>query len=90
MKASYKSKCSGEQYSSKKWKHSEKKEAEDLNAMVTAAAKRGAQEAMEQLQHKNKKIKKNITSNSEEEYNQFAKLRINDSGDDGYETAESN
>ena len=92
MKVSYKTKCTGEQYSSKKWKHSEKKESEDLNAMMTAAAKKGAQEAMEKIQHKNKKAKKNVTFVSEDEYNQFSKLSVNDSdnsGNDGCKTASS-
>ncbi len=92
MKASYQSKRSGSQCNSKKWKRPEK-EQEDLNAMMTAAAKKGAQEAMEKLQHKNKKAKKTVTFDSEDEHNQFSKLRIDDSeesSDDSYGTATSN
>ena len=91
MKASYKSKRSGGQHTSKKWKRPEK-EPEDLNAMMTAAAKKGAQEAMENFQHQNKKAKKTVTFDSEDEYNQFSKLRIDDSDesdDDGHATANS-
>ena len=87
MKASYKTKCNGNQCGSKKWKCPEK-DQEQLNAMMTEAAKKGAKELMESS-HKNKKTKKNVAFNSEDEHNQFSKLGVDDSDDDSYEMASS-
>ena len=88
MKASCKTKCTGNQHGSKKWKHPQK-DQEQLNAMMTEAAKKGAKELMESLQHKNKKTKKNVTFDSEDECNQFLKLSVDDSANDSYEMVSS-
>ena len=70
MKASHKTKQSGNQHGSKKHKHSEGKSIEQLNAMMAEAAKQGAKAAMESM-HKNKKFKRSGSFNSDDEHNQF-------------------
>ena len=89
MKASHKTRHNGNQHGSKKQKHPEK-DQEQLDAMMTEAAKKGAKELMESLQHKNKKSKKTATIDSDDECNQFLKLAVDDSDTNSCEMVSSN